>query len=267
MLPQEAMIERVREICERDERLVAALMYGSFALLQGDRYSDIEFYFFFRDERLDEVDEEEWIGQILPLELYYVNEFGNGTAIFDNLIRGEFHFEKASAVGLVDEWQVSWFPSLGSAVLVDRDGELSRRVSRLVRQPPDLNVPERARFLCYGLINWTLMGSNLVKRGEHARALAFLALVHDHLLRAIRLVEGNTANWLSPSRRLEEDISAASYARFKTCTTALDADELARAYRSAWGWSRELLEELATRHALSISSTLLEKLDEHMKHV
>lgn len=265
MRPQEAMIKRVREICERDERLVAALTYGSFAILQGDRYSDIEFYFFFRDEALDEVDEEEWVGQIAPVELYYVNEFGNGTAIFDGLIRGEFHFEKASNIGLVDEWQVSWFPSLGSVVLMDRDGELSHRVSRLVRRPPDLDTPERARFLCNSLINWALMGSNLIKRGEHARALAFLTLVHNHLLQAVRLVEGSTANWLSPSRRLEEDISADSYARFKACTAALDADQLTRAYRSAWEWSRELLAELATRHALSLSTTLLKKLDEHMK--
>ena len=44
------------------------------------------------------------------------------------------------------------------------------------------------------LINWTLMGSNLLKRGEYARSLAFLALVHQHLLRAVRLAERNTAN-------------------------------------------------------------------------
>jgi lincosamide nucleotidyltransferase len=267
VLPQEAMIERVREICERDESLMAAMMYGSFALLQGDRFSDIEFYFFFRDERLDEIDEEEWVRQSAPVELYYANEFGNGTAIFDNLIRGEFHFEKAANVGLVDEWQVSWFPSLGSVVLVDRDGELSRHVSRLVRQPPDLDAPERARFLCNSLINWTLMGSNLLKRGEYARALTFLTLIHNHLLQAVRLVEGNTANWLSPSRRLEEDITAVSYARFKACTTVLDADGLVRAYRSAWEWSQELLEELATRHEFSFSITLLAKLDEHMGEV
>ena len=37
MLEQEAMIERVRELCGRDERLVAALMYGSLAHGEGDR--------------------------------------------------------------------------------------------------------------------------------------------------------------------------------------------------------------------------------------
>jgi len=40
MLQQETLIERVRKLCLQDERVVAALMYGSFALGQGDRFSD-----------------------------------------------------------------------------------------------------------------------------------------------------------------------------------------------------------------------------------
>ena len=226
MLEQVTMIEKVRELCEHDEGVMGALMYGSFALGQGDSFSDIEFYLFFGDRALDEVDEETWVAQIAPVELYYVNEFGNGTAVFENLVRGEFHFEKASDIDLVDAWHSAWFLSLDLAVILDRDGELSRRVSRLVGHLPNPDTPERALFLCRSLINWTLMGTNLLKRGEHARALAFLALVHGHLLQAVRLVEGKTANWLSPSRRLEKDISVASYERFGTCTAALDGEQL-----------------------------------------
>jgi lincosamide nucleotidyltransferase B/F len=264
MLQQEVMIERARELCQRDENMVATLMYGSFALGQGDQFSDIEFYLFFDDEALDGLEEEVLVGQIAPLELYYINEFGNGTAIFENLVRGEFHFEPYSNVGLVDEWETAWFPSLESAVLVDKRGELSRRVSRLVRRPPEMDTPERALFLCRSLMNWTLMGTNLLKRGEYARAEAFLTLVHGHLLRSVRLVEGRTANWLSPSRRLEEDVSAASYQRFRACTAALDAGQLVHAYASTWEWSKELMSELATRHAFTLPEALLNKLNHHM---
>jgi lincosamide nucleotidyltransferase len=264
MLQQENMIERVRELCDRDERVVAALMCGSFALGEGDEFSDVEFYLFFRDEALGGADEEAWVGQIAPLHLYYVNEFGNGTAIFENLVRGEFHFEVASNMRLVEAWETAWFPSLESTVLVDRDGELSHRVERLVRRPPDLDTPEQALFVCRSLMNWTLMGANLLKRGEYARAEAFLALVHGHLLRAARLAEGSTANWLSPSRRLEEDLSAASYERFGACTAALDAGQLASAYAATWGWGRELMGELAARHALALPEALLDKLDQHL---
>jgi lincosamide nucleotidyltransferase len=261
------MIEKVREVCKRDDRLVSALMYGSFARGEGDEFSDVEFYLFFRDGALEEVDEEAWVSQIAPVALYYTNEFGNGTAIFENLVRGEFHFDRAADRNLVDAWEVVSFPSLVSAVVTDKDGELSRRVGRLVGPPPDLDTPERALFLCSSLINWTLMGSNLLQRGEHARAEAFLTLLHGHLLQAARLVEGKTANWLSPSRRLEEDFSNASYARFEACTAALDAEQLALAYRSTWAWGRELMAELAERHDLSLPAALLEEMDRRLAGV
>jgi lincosamide nucleotidyltransferase B/F len=265
MLPQEVMIERVRELCDQDECVVSALMYGSFALGEGDRFSDIEFYLFFADGASEGLQEEAWVGQIAPLALYYVNEFGNGTAIFENLVRGEFHFEAASNVGLVDAWESAWFPSLESAVLVDKTGELSGRIGRLVRRPPDLDTPERSLFLCRSLTNWTLMGANLLERGEYARAEAFLTLVHSHLLQAMRLVEGNSANWLSPTRRLEEDASASSYKRYKECTATLEAEQLARAYASTWEWARELMGELGARHALELPEALLGELDQRLR--
>jgi lincosamide nucleotidyltransferase B/F len=265
MLPQEAMIERVRELCHRDERVVSALTYGSFAIGEGDRFSDIEFYLFFTDETSGGLREEAWVAQIAPLYLYYVNEFGNGTAIFENLVRGEFHFEATSEVGLVDAWESAWFPSQESAVLVDKNGELSRRVSRLVRRQPDLDTPERALFLCRSLMNWTFMGANLLQRGEYARAEAFLTLVHGHLLQALRLVEGKSANWTSPTRRLEEDASPTSYERYKECTAPLEAERLVRAYASTWEWGRELMGELAVRHALTLPEALLDKLDRRLR--
>jgi lincosamide nucleotidyltransferase B/F len=159
------MIEKVRQPCGQDERLLATLMYGSFTLGQGDRFSDTEFYLFF-EEALGTLKEEGRVSQIAPLDHYYVNEFGNGTAIFENLVRGEFHFEAASNVRLVDAWESAWFPSLGSAALVDKSGELSRLVSRLVKRPPDMDTLERALFLCRSLMSWTLMGTNLLERGE-----------------------------------------------------------------------------------------------------
>jgi lincosamide nucleotidyltransferase B/F len=115
------MIERVRELCHQDERVVSALMYGSFAIGEGDAFSDIEFYLFFADQALGAVEEEAWVGRIAPLYLYYVNEFGNGTAIFEKMVRGEFHFEAASEVGLVDAWESALYLSLFCPVTMSLD--------------------------------------------------------------------------------------------------------------------------------------------------
>ena len=107
MLLQERMIEKVRQVCNEDDRLVAAMMYGSFAQGEGDRYSDIEFDLFFEDDLLPHIDQEEWVAQVASVDTYLVNEFGVGTAIFENLVRGEFHFDKASDIEKIDEFWIA----------------------------------------------------------------------------------------------------------------------------------------------------------------
>jgi hypothetical protein len=107
-------------------------------------------------------------------------------------------------------------------------------------------------------------GQQPLEEGEYARAKAFLALVYGHLLQAVRLEEEKSANWLSLSRRLE-DVSAASYERFRACTAALNAEQLVRAYTSTWEWSQKLMCELATSHAFVLPEALLNKLDQHIE--
>lgn len=43
---QQKMIERFKEACHEDARIIAALMFGSFAIGEGDEFSDIEFAVF-----------------------------------------------------------------------------------------------------------------------------------------------------------------------------------------------------------------------------
>lgn len=267
MLQQEAMIERVRRVCQEDERLAAAMMYGSFAQGEGDGLSDIEFILFFEDEALGDLDQEEWVSRISPVELYFVNEYGNGTAIFDNLVRGEFHFDRASDVARIDEsWKdTDWLPTLEDTLVLDRSGELARRLGLIVGPPPDRDTPEWARFVCNCFVNWLLFGSNLVVRGELARALNLLGVVRDQLLYMVRMLEGSTDRWSNPAKRLEENISPAAYARYAACTARLDGDEIRRAYLCAWEWGGEMVAALSGRHGNDLLPvTLLEKLDRRL---
>jgi lincosamide nucleotidyltransferase len=266
MLQQEAMIERVRYLCRLDERLEAAMMYGSFAQFEGDEFSDIEFILFFYDEVLGDVNQEEWVTRIAPVELYFVNEYGNGTAIFENLIRGEFHFDRASDIQKIDEsWrETDWFPSLETALVLDRTGELTCRLRSIVGPTLAQGTPERIRFLCNCFINWFLFGSNLLARGELARALDLLGIVQDQLIRMIRISERSTEHWFNSSKLLEKDISEASYARFVACTANLNEEALWSAYLSAWYWGTELMSSLAEGHGVALPAALLDQLDQRL---
>jgi hypothetical protein len=60
MLIQQTMIKRLRHVCQQDERLVAAMLYGSFTYSQGDQFSDIECLLFFEDDALEGIDQRAW---------------------------------------------------------------------------------------------------------------------------------------------------------------------------------------------------------------
>ena len=232
MLQQEAMIERTRRVCREDERLAAAMMYGSFVQGEGDEFSDIEFILFFEDAALESLDQREWVSRISPVGHYFVNEYGNGTAIFENLIRGEFHFDRFSEIATVvgeSMRDADWLPSLEDTLVLDRTGELTRRLQMIVGPAPERDTPGQVRFLCGCFVNWFLFGS--------------------------------TTHWFSSSKFLESEISAASYDRYAACTARLNSDELRDAYLSAWEWGRELMSSLADRHGVVLPHDLQERLD------
>lgn len=261
-LPQSAMIDRVRELCRRDSRMVAALMYGSFARGEGDAFSDIEFVFYFEDEALPAVDREGWVKQIAPLELFFPDAFGHFTAIFTNLIRGEFHFEPYSQGTQVGGWVGNaYFPRLEDCVIKDREGVLARLLEPLAALPRR-DAPEAVASLELNFVNAVLFGHTVLRRGESARALELLGMVHRHLLWMARLAEGSTDHWPTPSRRLETELSPEGYRRFARCAAILEPDALERAYRASWAWGKELLAALEPMAGSVMPASLRLKLSE-----
>ncbi len=258
---QQHMIERVREICRQDDRLVAAVMYGSMAKGTGDRFSDIEFVLFFKDEELTSIEPRVWVEQIAPVAVYYRNEFGIATAVFDNLIRGEFHFDRASDIKSVSTWgETDWFPSLKSALVADKSGELTPHLQQLVQPPPDLRSPERMQFIMSSFFNWLVFGLSVMRRGEYARALDLLSWVHRNLLWMVRALEGKTVNWPTPSKSLEDDLSPGTYERFVACTASLEERSLCRAYSNALDWAVEMLTQLAPTYEMVIPTDLVKRI-------
>lgn len=265
MLPQERMVERLRRVCREDPRLVAAMLYGSIPMGEWDAFSDIDCILYFQDESLPVVDQRAWVAQIAPIELYYINEFGVGVAIFENLIRGEFHFDLASEMAKLEALRGTvWFPSVDAALLLDRTGELAQHLQGLVGAPPERNTPDTIRYLSHSFLNWTLFGGTVLARGERARALEILRLVHDNLLLMVRLKEGSTGHWIRPTGRLESEISVDAYTRFAACTATLENGSLEAAYASSWEWGKKLAGALAQEHSILLPNGLIEKMDRRL---
>jgi lincosamide nucleotidyltransferase B/F len=261
---QQEMIERVRTLCRQDEAVRAAMMYGSFALGEADAYSDIEFLFFIRDADLYTLDQRAWLEQIAPAGLVFVNEFGVTTALFTNLIRGEFHFDPVSRMEeLAAAWPGAvWFPSLEATLVVDKDGRLAPLLAPIIGQPlRHGETVEEAQTVVDRFLNWWLLGWTVLRRGEAARALEVLAMVQRYLLMMVRITSKTTTHWYTPSRALEDDISPKAYARYRRCTSALDVDDLGRAYAESWGWFVELLPTLRQRPGVTASATLIREID------
>jgi len=263
MLVQEQMITRVRDACHADPRIVAALMYGSFTKGEADAYSDIEFVIFVDDDELATFDPVAWLHQIAPVALYSVNEYHVGTAIFENLIRGEFHFDPASSMAQVRTWaDEAGFPGPAATLILDRTGKLVKHLAQISGPGPDRTDPAAVAWHWHTYVNWILFGAGVLARGERARALELLWFVQRCLLRFARLIEGSTDHWQTPSKNVERDLSAETYRRYIACTAALDNDALERAYAAAWTWGKELARTLSVTHELVPNQALIAALDE-----
>lgn len=216
---QHELIARVREVCHADERLGAALMYGSFAAGDGDAHSDIEFWLFFDPDRHTEVDPAAWCADIAPVSLVARNEFGTHVAFFPGPVRGEFHFATTADIASVATW-----PARGAAVdrmvVTDRDGLLTPVLRALPQQPPVPADPDEIAGLCGRFANWLVLALHVTARGELLRAQDALGHAARHLLWMARLAEHSTGHWLTPSRAAEDELPARTVAAVAECTPA-----------------------------------------------
>lgn len=258
-LLQKEMIARTRKICQTDLRVAGALMFGSFAIGEGDEFSDIEFCLFFNDADLPEIDQKAWVSQISPVALYFPDDFGHHTAIFDNLVRGEFHFEPASNIPVIASWQgYAWFPDAASAIIVDRTGQMEKYIQPFIGGPPDRQNASTLTHVVNNFLNLMLFGANVMTRGETIRAWLLLRDIHANLLKLVRLQENRTDHWPNPAKGLETDISPSACARCRLCTATADPHDLLRAFQETWRWGCALMEKIAERADMSLPETLIQ---------
>jgi len=259
VLAQERLIERVRRRCLADERIEAALMYGSFAQGAADEHSDIEFWLFFAAGR-GTVDPRAWCAAIAPVNHLTVNEFGTHVAFFPGLIRGEFHFATVDDIAGVRSW-----PARGAAVddmvVLDRTGALGEALAALPAQAEPARTADDIDALCGRFANWLVLALHVTRRGEYQRALDALSHARRHLLWLARLVNGQTAHWLTPSRSAEAELPASARAAIDVTAGGADPDQLAEALRASWVCGRAYWSELGARTGRGTPAALFAELD------
>ncbi|MBP6663167.1 MAG: aminoglycoside 6-adenylyltransferase [Paludibacter sp.] len=247
-MTQLQMINQTKFIAQQDENVSAIFMYGSFTKNEGDKYSDIEFYIFLKSK--ENFSAEKWVNQIYPVALYFTNEYGSEVAIFENMIRGEFHFLKTDEIGIIKSWEgIVSFSDFDQMNLIDKDGLLSKTLNLIKIKLPDRITNENILWLSQSLLNVLLTTSNLIKRGEFAHAHQSLSNIHKYLLWLIRLANQQTQHWESPTKNLEKDIEKIWYSEYKTTTSDSTPENL----------------NIAVQNSLKLSNTLFDKLNVESK--
>ncbi|WP_288763392.1 aminoglycoside 6-adenylyltransferase [uncultured Weeksella sp.] len=242
-MTQLQMIDTTKSIAQKDENVSAVLMYGSFTKNEGDQYSDIEFYIFLKNK--ENFSAEKWVNQIYPTALYFTNEYGSEVAIFENLIRGEFHFLTVNEIDIIKSWEgfVS-FSDFDQMSLIDKDGLLIETLNQIKIKSPERITDENILFLSQSLLNVLLTTNNLIKRQEYAHAYQSLSNVQKYLLWLIRIVTNQTNHWESPTKSLETDIDKDWYSKFRLTTSDLDKENLNIAFQNSLNLSKKLFDEL-----------------------
>ncbi|HEY8387672.1 MAG TPA: aminoglycoside 6-adenylyltransferase [Parasegetibacter sp.] len=242
-MTQLQMISTTKSIAQNDDNVSAVLMYGSFTKNEGDQYSDIEFYIFLKSK--DNFSGEKWVNQIYPTALYFTNEYGSEVAIFENLIRGEFHFLTINEIDVIKSWEgLVTFSDFEKMVVVDKNKLLAETLNQIKTKSPDRSTAENISFLISSLLNVLLITSNLIKRQEYAHAYQSLSNVQKYLLWLIRIATKQTLHWESPTKSLEMDIDKIWYSEFRSTTSDLDPDNLKSAFKNSLNLSGKLFDEL-----------------------
>jgi lincosamide nucleotidyltransferase len=242
-MTQLQMIDKTKSIAQKDKNISAVFMYGSFTKNEGDKYSDIEFYIFLKEK--ENFSAEDWVSQIHPIAIYFTNEYGSDVAIFENMVRGEFHFLKRDEIGIIKSWEgMVAFSDFDQMNLVDKEGLLAKTLYQIEVKYPDRITSENILWLSQSLLNVLLTTSNLIKRGEFAHAYQSLSNTQKYLLWLIRVETSQTKHWESPTKGLEKDLDQNWYSLFQQTTSKLNPTDIKAAFKKSLELTDKLFNNL-----------------------
>lgn len=226
------MISQVKESSLLDPNIRSVFMYGSFIKGEGDKYSDIEFYIFLTDAK--NFDEKHWVAQLGKVDLFFQNEFGTKVAIYDDLIRAEFHFLEVKEIGIIKSWEgLVSFEHKEKMIQVDKDGLLKSTLDSISVISPTRNSKESIEWLAQSLVNSLVYTSHLIGRKEWAHAHMTFSYIQKFTLWLMRVEAFSFDHWESPSKSIEKDIPQLMYKKYEKVCPALDPEAITASFRNS----------------------------------
>lgn len=254
------IIDQVRKIGIEDDKISAILMYGSFTKGEGDQFSDVEFYVFLRKDCI--IDKRGLLSSVLPVDMLFTNEFGTDVVIFENLIRGEFHFHPVSEITTIRTWQgMLNFEVRDKMNLVDKDGLLTEVLNSIENLRPEWNTPENIIWVADSMINHIIFVNNVIQRGEYVRAEHLFFFLQKYMALLIRLHLNTTGHWLDPMKGFEKEIPAEWHKKYTNCIPGPGVNSLKKCLWNTILLTQELFSLLhVSEHDVLILNKIITKL-------
>ena len=262
------ILRKIVDAAREDERIVSVVSYGSYTRDDFDRFSDIEFYFFIRDDSAPGFDDELWLREVAPVEFYFTNSHGVKTAVFTKFfVRGEFHFHPESEIAILDGWKGVALPGeVERTVLVDKSGAFRKKIEQLCQIKPVLDKKASFKQNFLELANGIIMEWNVLSRKDLFRASTLHSMNLHYLARLFSLVHGKTDHLYSP-RLLERFMSEGEYRSFSECFAGLDFDSLRYALEKMALLSAELSRKNGDTDTVKARRAILERVVERSYRV
>src|SRR5699024_2271000 len=195
----------------------------------------------------------------------YQNEYGTEVVIFENLIRGEFHFLSESEMNIIPSFKESgYIPDTKAMFIYDETRQLELYLSELEGPGPNRLTKETVNFIMNNLYNLRVRVINNIKRCENSRSLKNLTQLQKNILQLIRIAEENADNWFNMTKNNEKEISPENYEKFKKTTARSNKLELYEAYKNSLLLVMELRNLVEKQYQLTVSDDFLGKLFNYM---
>jgi len=254
------ILNRIVDAAREDGRIVSVISYGSYTREDFDKFSDIEFYIFIRDDSADTFNDEQWLREVAPVEFYFTNSHGVKTAVFSKFfVRGEFHFHSEKEISVLDTWRGVVLPGkLEKTVLLDKSGEFRKKIEEFCKTFPTIDEEASFKQNYLELANGIIMEWGVLSRKDLFRASTIHSMNLHYLARLLSLLHGETDHLYSP-RLLDRFLSRTEFENFSSCFASLNFDSLRTALENTARFSAELSKKSRDRDIARATEALLER--------